>query len=228
MPIFDGYSRRLTLPDHGLRIIYRPAALEHERRRFRYDADFLRSARVVSEWIAGHIVGSDSEMGNLELVRSLEGDAMTYRQLFLTVQGMLPDDSGEAWKDVEASLAENLRNGVELELLNLLLARRSCEDCQRDWYDEKTGLVILRNTGEPMARFGPTPCQVDGCLKGTPENQKSLSKQNKWCWRHFRDCEAVAQFPDDSLVKRNALIIRRVMKSVETKRSKGGNVANSR
>lgn len=199
-----------------MRLIYRPSALDYERKRFRYEADFLRSQRFVSEWIASHIVGTDSEMPVIEWVRSLEADEPTYRKLFLTVQGLLPDDSGEAWKDVEQALAENLRVGLELELTNPRLARRSCEECKRLWFSETTGLVILRNGGEPLERFGPTMCETaEGCAKGTPDNPKSLNKTNRWAWAHFRSCDAIGVFPDDSIVKRNAAIIRRVIKAVE-------------
>ncbi len=202
-----------------MRLIYRPSALEPERKRFRYEADFLRSPRFTSEWIASHIEGTDSELPVLDWVRSMESDDAVYRRLFLTVQGLLPDDSGEAWKDVEKSLAENLRTGLELELTNPRLARRSCEECKKLWYSEQTGLVILRNNGEPVERFGPTLCETaEGCAKGTPDNQKSLSKTNRWAWSHFRHCDAIGVFPDDSIVKRNAVIIRQVIKAVEARR----------
>jgi hypothetical protein len=57
-----------------------------------------------------------------------------------------------------------------------------------------------------------------GCQKGTPEEPKSLTAENELCYRHYRECKAVGQFPDDSVVRRNAAVIRDVLDRVERSR----------
>lgn len=228
--INDGYNRRVSFPEIGLRVIYRPA-LDSDGRRFRYEADYLNSADFCSQWLADHIVGVD--WGRDPLFGCLKWTALRvvnrlqhkheaeFRRLFLTIQGLVPDDSGVPWKKLESEYRENLRSGLELELTNPRLARRSCESCQTWWYREQTGLVILQADGSKLPRFGPTMCQTPmGCPKGTPDNPKTLNKANRWAWRHFRDCEAVGVFPADPIVMRNAVVIRQVMQAVEAKKRK--------
>ena len=215
----DGYNRRISFPDLDLRVIYRPA-LQDERRRFRYDAAFLDSPRFCHQWILKHLVFSNPAKDWLTYLEWMWGrreDA--YQKLFLTIQGLLPDDSGIAWKDLERPWADNLREGLELELTNPRLARRSCDECKKWWYSEQTGLVLLNGDGAKLERFGPTLCQTTGCAKGTPDQQKCLNKANKWAWRHFRDCDAVGQFPDDPIVRRNAAMIRQVMNTVANRKA---------
>jgi hypothetical protein len=57
-----------------------------------------------------------------------------------------------------------------------------------------------------------------GCPKGSPEQPKTLSPANQICFEHFKECSAVGQFPDDSVVKRNAAAIREVLDSVKRSR----------
>lgn len=96
------------------------------------------------------------------------------------------------------------------------VAWRDCGDCQKHVYDEQTGkrreyrgLPVLRPKGVL------TPCRYStGCPKGTPENQKSLSEKNWKAYRHYQECKAVGQFPDDPIVRANAAIIRQVEDAV--------------
>lgn len=93
------------------------------------------------------------------------------------------------------------------------VAYRSCDDCQKWEYDEKTGqrLEDRRLPTLYVLRRGPTPCRTpDGCPKGTPEDSKALTFQNWLAYRHYLECKAVGNFPDDPIVKQNAGIIREV------------------
>ena len=67
------------------------------------------------------------------------------------------------------------------------------------------------------------PCRTRfGCKKGTPENPRSLSDSNQLAYEHYKQCRAVGQFPDDSIVRENAAIIRGVedqFKRYETKKA---------
>jgi hypothetical protein len=54
-----------------------------------------------------------------------------------------------------------------------------------------------------------------GCPKGSPEEPKTLTDENDLCYEHYRECVAVGEFPDDSVVRRNAAVIRGVLDRVE-------------
>lgn len=208
------------MPEIGLRVLYRPA-IEDGRKRFRYEASFLQSESFVHDWMASHVVATNWPLTPLEAMWRLDDESPAdYQRLCLIVQGLAADDSGVAWREVEREWSENLRRGVELELLNPKLARRSCDDCLKYWYSEKTGEILRTGSGDLMLRDGPVMCQTpEGCLKGTPENPRTLNKANRWAWRFHRDCEAVGSWPDDPIVRRNADIIRQAAKAVEAKRA---------
>ena len=92
------------------------------------------------------------------------------------------------------------------------VAFRDCGHCQKYVYDEETGKPELSppKTGKPIRRAGKNkaPClSSKGCPKGTPENPKSLTKQNSAVYRHYRECRAVNHFPDDDWVRHHAALI---------------------
>lgn len=101
-------------------------------------------------------------------------------------------------------------------ILHPLVATRDCDLCQRDFYDEKTGKPNMRG-GRIIERkeYGtacPPPCRDPKvrCPKGTPEEPKSLTRQNSEAYLHYLECRAVGAFPDDEIVRRNARVIRDV------------------
>lgn len=196
--ILDGYSRRIKLDDHTF--VYRPAT-RGERDQFRHAMKFLSHDIAQAEaitWVKQHMVyGPETYPTDLT------------EQLLAAISGIIPDESGQTWVEIELEWQANLRDGVRLAALNPKLATRSCEDCQNLWYSEKTGDPILTNsTMQPMLRVGLTPCRTDiGCLKGTPEKPKSLNKANRWAYQHFLKCRATGHFPDDEIVALNAAII---------------------
>lgn len=105
-----------------------------------------------------------------------------------------------------------------LEIINPALARRSCDSCQKYVYDEESG--ILRTWGpskQPMVRAerNPPPCRTpNGCAKGTPEQQRSLSPINVLAYYHYLGC-CKTGFPDDPLVRSNAALIAVAEKDAE-------------
>lgn len=106
---------------------------------------------------------------------------------------------------------------MKLILLHPEVSNRDCGHCAVWLYDNETGEIIQRG-GQPVKRGNAlTPCRLRGigCPKGTPENQKSLSSKNQRAYHHYRQCKAVGQFPDDSLVREHAAVIRMVEDSVE-------------
>lgn len=68
--------------------------------------------------------------------------------------------------------------------------------------------------GKPMRRpAGTAPCQTsEGCPKGTPENPAILWPRHYQTIAHYRECKAVGAFPDDPIVRRNAVLLDSVEK----------------
>jgi hypothetical protein len=58
----------------------------------------------------------------------------------------------------------------------------------------------------------------DGCPKGTPEDQKTLTAENAEAYWHWQQCKAVGQFPNDEIVMRNAGIIQQEVDRLERER----------
>jgi len=91
------------------------------------------------------------------------------------------------------------------------VAYRDCAVCQQYMFDEKTGHMEVRR-GKPSKRPANSlpPCRSKGvgCPKGTPEQPKTLSNKNRSAYQHYLECKAVGSFPDDAIVRRNAMIIR--------------------
>lgn len=111
-------------------------------------------------------------------------------------------------------------HGIALLLSHPEVASRDCKICQKYCFDEKTG--ALSGTPEnpvPRPPKGP-PCRwrENGCPKGTPEKQKSLSPRNQKAYQHYLECKATGIWPDDPIVKRNAGIIRRIEEAHERSR----------
>lgn len=94
-------------------------------------------------------------------------------------------------------------------------------------YDEETGKVEKNpSTGEPLRRLSSewAPCRryaagkrdkLGPCPKGTPEEQNSLLPENAEAYRHYKECQAVGNFPDDPLVRRHADVIRSIEQGYE-------------
>ena len=82
---------------------------------------------------------------------------------------------------------ENLKQSVHLMLTKPLLALRSCDLCQRWWFDEDTG-SISRNEQGPILRpsHAKVSCEThSGCEKGTHENPIHFTAENKKAWEHY-------------------------------------------
>lgn len=97
------------------------------------------------------------------------------------------------------------------------IAFRDCNDCLAHLYNEETGKVELGRDRKPRKRDAscPPPCRTSkGCPKGTPEEPESLSEQNERAYLHYKSCVSVGMFPEDSIVRQNATIIRIVEDAV--------------
>lgn len=83
----------------------------------------------------------------------------------------------------------------------------------RDGKPEKRGTHCSDEFKSPCRdlRVGKDGRRERTCPKGSPENPKTLSPENELCYEHFLECQAVGQFPDDSVVRRNAKVIVEVL-----------------
>jgi len=207
----DGYTRRIRIlgNDEPAVVFYRPATRD-EAKRFRFTIRYLNAESAKSEiceWIAKHIVHSDLLYPSIDVFD--ECDERACETLFKAINGVIPDMSGRCWagSDGDEVLWErNLRMGVRFTRDYPELARRSCDLCQKWWF--KTDGSVVHSGGKPQLRQDKPPCRERvGCPKGTPENQRTLNKANAWAWKHFCECRAIGQFPDDAIVRKNARII---------------------
>jgi len=109
----------------------------------------------------------------------------------------------------EAADVANLHAGVQIELKYPHLSKTTCDYCKAWWYDPMTG-VTTEQDGCALQREPESEllCVIDRCPRGTPEKPNVLSGKNRWAWLHFQECEAVNEWPDDPIVRRNARVIR--------------------
>jgi len=99
---------------------------------------------------------------------------------------------------------------VRLAILHPGVASRDCGHCEAWLYDDRTGRPIERGGNMVPRPRGTAPCRLraNGCPKGAPEKQNSLTEANAKAYRHYQECRAVNQWPDDATVRKNAAIIR--------------------
>jgi hypothetical protein len=108
---------------------------------------------------------------------------------------------------------------VRLRIEHPHLANLSCEDCKKWVYDLTTGKPQLYG-GKLVAqhRTGPPCVQEPGiCPKGSP-GESDLTRQNERVVRHFEQCRATGDFPDDGHVHRHAAILEPLFRQAERRR----------
>lgn len=206
----DGYTIHGEFDNR--RFSYRPA-LHAER------MDVMRGHRsedMVREFLLRHVVWAEFGWESW-----FDSDIQA---LFLICLGITGPQRGGDWEpNWEYRDATNLRDGVILEQNHPQFAARSCEDCLKYWFDDDTGKILSKPDGTKRLRpeGAVALCQTpSGCPKGTPDNQSVLSQKNRMAWKHFQECEAVGQFPDDPIVRRNARIIREALRKAEVRRGR--------
>jgi hypothetical protein len=98
------------------------------------------------------------------------------------------------------------------------VAYRDCEMCQQWLYEESGARAVRPGANEPIRRPPgvSTACRTpQGCPKGTPQSQQSLTPQNHKCYEHYMKCKAIGRFPDDPLVARHAGLIRELEEAAD-------------
>lgn len=107
-------------------------------------------------------------------------------------------------------------SGVWLLLAHPTVAHRDCKRCQKYCFDEETGKET-KKAGLLMLRHNePPPCETSsGCAKISPTAGVSLNQRNVQAYLHYLECKATGQFDDDSIVKRNAGLVRRIEDNFE-------------
>jgi len=124
----------------------------------------------------------------------------------------------------------------------VLLARpqwnRSCEDCQKFIYEDdgqqkkntRTGLPVLNTSGlTPCADCEKIPAHVYdenaveipktmNNAKRLREHAVELTPRIAQAWQHYRECKAVNDFPNDPIVRANAVLFRDVEEQADRQR----------
>lgn len=115
---------------------------------------------------------------------------------------------------------------------------RSCDDCRKFIYEDSGKQKIHRRTGLPVINLGGmTPCSIcpkipdrvfgdDGKeIAKTPGNAAKLrphavelTPRLTLAWQHYRECRAVGSFPDDPLVRGNAVRFRHAQDESDVQR----------
>lgn len=216
--IFDGYNRcaQIEAGNRPMRFVYRPAT-KNERSAIQYVWKSIGSTEgteLACKWVSERIVAANFPHASWSLLQFVCAKDNTFPKLLMLMLGLLPDSSGQAWKDVEDDYRQNLYEGIVFERDFPQLAKRSCADCEKYWYSEETGEVLLETDGSKMLRVGPPACRTEsGCPKGTPEKQRTLNVANRWAFEHYKQCKATGWFPDDQIVRENAVVIERAIQT---------------
>lgn len=201
--ILDGYDKfaELSVKDEILRIEYRPA-LRHERLALANRCAFLGEYEM-QQMLTGEI---SRRTLNPDAENHLDPESPWWWVLLKCVLGIDP-------KTTERDDAANLREGVRLHVQHPFLTTLSCADCKTWWLDPLTGQVSKRG-GRAQTRPPEAVllCQTQqGCPKGAPEKPQTLSAKNQQALRHYYECRATGQFPDDAIVRQNAVIIQKAL-----------------
>ena len=109
--------------------------------------------------------------------------------------------------------------GVALILMHPEVANRSCEDCARWLYDEKTGKRLERNN-QGLARPAGTPTPCWNCPKKSPQEAKTieLSRKNMTAYDYYSMARAPLgdRLPADAITLRNHAIIDLAVRQAES------------
>ena len=91
---------------------------------------------------------------------------------------------------------------------------RSCADCAKWLYDESG--TVTKRAGLPVVRPPNVPTPCTSCAKiphgenPVRENAIELTERNAAAYRHYLECRAVGEWPDDPIVRRTARICRSI------------------
>ena len=112
------------------------------------------------------------------------------------------------------------------------VAARSCFTCKTYIHDDsptRMGEIVML-AGKPVPRIADQnpPCRwcpkIPKGAEPVPENAEELSERNWLAYQHYLECKAVGKFPGDSMVRRNAMLIRQVEDSARRMQDLSANV----
>lgn len=90
--------------------------------------------------------------------------------------------------------------------------------------------VTERPRGVPVPRIKGQRPRCEWCPKvpkdapPEPASAIELNERNWAAYRHYMECRAIGQFPDDPIVRRNAMLIRQIEDQASEMRAIQGNV----
>lgn len=206
--IIDGYNKFASIPLGDSRVVieYRPA-LSHERESLFQSASVLDKQSSI-ELFMGELRKRVLNYNTIALITDEKFLAIAFN----AAMGVNPTST-------EEEDAVNLVAGVELYAKYPHLPSFDCQECKKWMFDPITGKYHTRsNRKQPRNAGDLLLCQTgEKCPKGTIDNPIMFSPKNRTAFRHYLECRAVQEFPDDAIVKQNAKLISHAMVNVNTR-----------
>lgn len=117
--------------------------------------------------------------------------------------------------DAERADLQNLKDGLEFEIINPQFQGVSCDQCRKFWFDPIEGRFAFQggsDPGKPKPLLRPPEarvlCETDiGCRKGHYTQPKGLNAKNRKAVLFYQQCLRAGVKPDDPIYLRNMILI---------------------
>lgn len=103
----------------------------------------------------------------------------------------------------ELKTFNRLKQEIDLLVRYPGLMQLSCQDCRTFATNPETGAVLVTQSGAPILRKLPTPCEVTSCPKGHWKDPVTVSTLTQKVWRHYWRMKAARASTDCPLMARN-------------------------
>jgi hypothetical protein len=195
-PIDDGFTESLLL-DADCQILYRPLT-------YRQRLLFIPQFQQLGEQFLRKVL---EKQVLFSPVTEIELDGQSVSRLL-----------GIGKHSEETEDCRKLKNSVAFQVNHPKLAKVSCDACRKYWFDPlEVKWTVAGRDGKPQLKpEGMLPmCEsCPGiCPAGHYQNSNRLTGKYLHSFHHYLECEATGCFPDDAVVRRNAKIIRSVLKA---------------
>lgn len=79
----------------------------------------------------------------------------------------------------------------------------SCTDCRTFATNPQTGSILVTQSGAPILRKLPVPCEVTSCIKGHWQDPVTVSKLTLKVWKHYWQMRAIRYVATCPIMARN-------------------------
>jgi hypothetical protein len=80
---------------------------------------------------------------------------------------------------------KKLRSEIKLLVDHSGMMELSCADCRAFATNPETGSILVTQSGAPILRKLPVPCEVTSCVKGHWRDPVTVSKLTLKVWKHY-------------------------------------------